>query len=52
MQAIPIPCFQGIARWNGRDSGDCAMSITHDHAACIVIYTQSGMTNYPVYPTL
>ena len=50
VQAKPIPCFQR-ARRKSHDSGDCPMSMTHDHAAGIGTYTQSVMTSYPGYPT-
>ena len=51
LQPIPMPCFQGRARVESRDSGDCPMSMTYNLAAGIGTYTQSGMTNYPGYPT-
>ena len=46
LQAIPIlPCLQGRARVESRDSGGRPMSMTHYHAAGIGTHTQSGMTN-------
>ena len=51
LQAIPMPCFQGRARVESRDSGDCPMSVTKNHAARIGKFSHSGMTNYPGFST-
>ena len=51
VQAIPMPCVPGRARRKRRDSGDCPMLSTHNHAGSIGTFTQSGMTNYLGYQT-